>query len=944
MKLISRIRLFPKIGMPLIFAVFFPFLIFIPPTIAQDSGSLTLAPLNPEFLEYFYRAQTSRVQTETSDGFALGLIPSPIDLSHLIETPLYGKEKLLTAPSSYDLRSLGKLTPVKDQGNCGSCWSFATYASVESNLLPTETWDFSENNLKNTHGFDYGHCDGGNATMSTAYLSRWSGPVNETDDPYNPYSSISPAGLTVRKHLQEVLIIPNRASPSDNENIKQAIISYGALYTTMYFDFAYYNSTYKTYYYNGTNTNHAVAIVGWNDNFDRNKFSIIPPGNGAFIIKNSWGTGFGENGYFYVSYYDTIIGTNNFLFTWVESTTNYTRIYQYDPLGWISGVGYGTGTAWFSNIFMASSSEQVAAVSFYTASLNSSYELSIYTNTTAGPTSGILGGTKTGTIPWPGYHTIVLDEPVPLTSGQRFSVVVKLTTPGYNYPVSMERPIDGWSSGATASSGQSYLSSNGTSWTDISLYYENTNVCLKAFTIPIARLTIGSPNGGETWPTGSTKTITWASYDINLSGSLHIFYWYDNDWQEIAGPLSAETASYAWNIPDTPTASTGIWMGNWVNEAWEAYDQSDQSFILEKVSSPNRPSGPTLGSNNTSYTYTTTGSSSSAGHSVQYFFDWGDGTNSGWLPVGTTSASKSWASGGTYSVKAQARCGTHTSVVSGWSGTFSVSIEEISTPSVPGGPNTGVTGASYTYSTGGSSSNVGHSIQYLFDWGDGTDSGWLPIGQTSTSKSWGSAKEYGVRAKARCATDISLESGWSQLLNVTISSPNVNAPQGTLGTEITVTASGFGTKKGKLLIGGVATKIINWSPTSVTGVITKTLSPGIAYDVVLQPKEPKGVAPISIPGAFTMMAPAITSVDPISGARPDEIVVSGNYFSTKKGKVYLEDPNTGMTKTCKVTSWGMNSITFVVPKTSKTFPLGTYHLKVTNKVGTDYAPSDFIVD
>ncbi len=94
----------------------------------------------------------------------------------------------------------------------------------------------------------------------------------------------------------------------------------------------------------------------------------------------------------------------------------------------------------------------------------------------------------------------------------------------------------------------------------------------------------------------------------------------------------------------------------------------------EVVSTPNTPNGPISGTTGTGYSYSTWGSSSSFGHSVQYLFDWGDSTNSGWLPVGTTSASKSWSSVGTYSIKAQARCATDTSVVSSWSGALSVTI------------------------------------------------------------------------------------------------------------------------------------------------------------------------------------------------------------------------------------------------------------------------------
>jgi hypothetical protein len=95
--------------------------------------------------------------------------------------------------------------------------------------------------------------------------------------------------------------------------------------------------------------------------------------------------------------------------------------------------------------------------------------------------------------------------------------------------------------------------------------------------------------------------------------------------------------------------------------------------------------------------------------------------------------------------------------------------EIISPPIILNGPISGITGTSYTYSTGSSLSNMDHSVQYFFDWDDGTNSGWLPVGITSASKTWTSGKILNIKSKARCATDTSIESNWSNALAVTIS-------------------------------------------------------------------------------------------------------------------------------------------------------------------------------
>ena len=68
--------------------------------------------------------------------------------------------------------------------------------------------------------------------------------------------------------------------------------------------------------------------------------------------------------------------------------------------------------------------------------------------------------------------------------------------------------------------------------------------------------------------------------------------------------------------------------------------------MIESISPPQFLTGPVMGLPNITYTYTTGGSVSNLGHPVQYFFDWGDDTDSNWLPVGVTSAQKTWTQGG----------------------------------------------------------------------------------------------------------------------------------------------------------------------------------------------------------------------------------------------------------------------------------------------------------
>ena len=209
----------------------------------------------------------------------------------------------------------------------------------------------------------------------------------------------------------------------------------------------------------------------------------------------------GDNGYFYVSYYDSKIGKSLTAFTG-ESATNYDHIYQYDPLGWISSMGYDSDTAWAANVFTATNAETISAVGLSTNQVNTAYQIYIYKNPDQGPVSsaGPVSTTQ-GTIGIPGYHTVTLPTPVTVKAGDKFSVVVRFQTPNYNYPITIEKPLSGYSSQATASAGQSYTAAREPPGLILQQVSPNANVCLKVYTMntgttaPVAAFTATPVSG-----------------------------------------------------------------------------------------------------------------------------------------------------------------------------------------------------------------------------------------------------------------------------------------------------------------------------------------------------------------------------------------------------------------------------------------------------------------
>lgn len=399
-----------------------------------------------------------------------------------------------TLPARYNLAENGFVTDVKNQQDSGNCWAFAALASLETCVLKAsnKTFNFSVENMKNliemysAYGWKMETNEGGYNGMPMGYLASWLGPVNATLDPFDDKGTLSPL-LDSEMHIQNIYVLPARTSYTDNDAIKEAILKYGGLYASYYHSAGYLNSKTNAYYdpYTG-NGNHAITVVGWDDNYSKNNFYTAPAGDGAFIVKNSWGSSWGDNGYFYISYYDRVlfaVNKDNQAFTYIlNDTVRYTKNYQYDVAGMTDYLITGKKTVWYQNIYNATGNEVIAAVStFFNTTVD--YEISIYVN-------DVLQLTQNGRHEGSGYYTIPLKEYVPVTVGDIFKIVVKLANPQNGYaavPISEQLSTTRY----YYAPGVSYFSNDGKKWTDLYDYsasayshtYNSQVACLKAFTV-----------------------------------------------------------------------------------------------------------------------------------------------------------------------------------------------------------------------------------------------------------------------------------------------------------------------------------------------------------------------------------------------------------------------------------------------------------------------------
>lgn len=551
----------------------------------EDSDSEgSFAPPSQEFLDW--QKEQAETKQESSSGIPIvqstassehpnGYIPIPVDLSHLASNPPVenpGKSpvanmKADSLPSAFDLRSVNAVSSVKNQNPYGTCWAHAAAGSMESNYMMQGRGEldlsemhiawFSFRNSDKSKAFkNYSSASfsavmnsGGNSFYPAALFARLAGPASESDVPYGTGESYKPSeptpeSYTRRLRLRNAYYLSMRDTLNVNSSteqrniVKRRIMQNGSVAVHYYNDDSKYykSSSGSTSYYTTTKSpNHAVQIIGWDDNYSRNNFKNKPSSDGAWLIKNSWGdrwytpNGYmGDSGCFWMSYESYLTEGTSFV---VEDVNSNMNVYDYDPLGVCGFWGYSGTTIYAANVFKSERNESLIEVGVYTADNNLGYEVSIYKGMSSMPSDSPINGSSvssaSGTIAFAGYHTIALDSPVSLSEGEYFSVVVKFS--GYGM-VSVERVLSGFSDNAKIEEG-SFFSKTGSSWEKGTK--QKINACIKAFTTTgsvsgiAPKISDSYPSDGQLGVTYSaqltasgTQPITWSVSKGSLPGGL----------------------------------------------------------------------------------------------------------------------------------------------------------------------------------------------------------------------------------------------------------------------------------------------------------------------------------------------------------------------------------------------------------------------------------------
>ena len=468
-----------------------------------------------------------------------------------------------TLPEKYDSREFGYITPVRNQFYFGTCWAHSVLACAEASMvkqgLESTNINYSEKHLAYfTHksnslfndGTDEtsaneGYFTAGNTYQAFQILQTRQGAAMEVDYPY-PILASETIDESNRYDSHADLI--EHGYLLTESSAKQAIMEHGAIAISYY---VHNNNAYMSknmsYYQNAKDsTNHSVTVVGWDDSYAVENFNPTcrPPEPGAWLVKNSYGKQWGNDGYFWLSYYDPSIDTVSYTKMGERSKESIMHTYQGSTMPYLVDCPA-------ANVFCAKENQTLTSVGFN--SYNTiSYKIEIYVGNSEKPGYPIMGEpvqTLTGCTPFmTGFLKVNLDEEIKLLENQYFSVVVYQYDEEDNFAMNWVEGDNGY----TSNPGETYILDKGI-WIDGNATTDNftpNNAGIFAYAVPSSyTVTFDTRSAGEVSPQTVEKGACATAPDAPERTGFEFLGWYENasasiPW-DFEKPINQDTRLYA---------------------------------------------------------------------------------------------------------------------------------------------------------------------------------------------------------------------------------------------------------------------------------------------------------------------------------------------------------------------------------------------------------------
>ncbi|MCR4581552.1 MAG: C1 family peptidase [Bacilli bacterium] len=290
-------------------------------------------------------------------------------------------------PSYYNAVNDNVINTVKNQYEDGTCWAFSALSVVETNAKKNNLplYNLAEAHvvysiIGGAYSDDAGkvgkynsEINGGRITYAASYFFGDYGVLNESSLPYTMPSLVKITAndyvkgerlLSVDKFEINGIGSKGACTTSTIADIKNRVINNGSVQGTMYWNDNYLNNGIYYLATDGLGDNHGVTIVGWDDSISRTKFGASR--DGAWIVKNSWGKTWGNQGYFYVSYDDIFICEQYASYTGVTAA-NYDHLYQASDVVGSTIIGFSNHIYVTTKVTKQSSDdEEIKKISFAT--------------------------------------------------------------------------------------------------------------------------------------------------------------------------------------------------------------------------------------------------------------------------------------------------------------------------------------------------------------------------------------------------------------------------------------------------------------------------------------------------------------------------------------------------------------------------------------------------